>query len=157
MKLRELRFVDRLHSEPVLKGQSVAEHTFGVLAILDEVGRPDLFRYALYHDVLEQYTGDIPSPFKKVVPEIKEAEERMTIIHEIPFPESAEDETVIKAADILELVLTCREEQHMGNALIHHVLAKAETYFIDQLSNINGLEEYEKLKAIFNRGNDHEI
>ena len=62
---------------------SVAEHSINVLRCVlwlarDESPRVryELARAALMHDAAEAYVGDLPSPFKKVLPEYKALERR---------------------------------------------------------------------------------
>lgn len=59
---------------PLLRKQSVAEHSFNVTVIAEAIfkvivpdGKPpsELYRACLYHDIDETVTGDIPSPTKK--------------------------------------------------------------------------------------------
>ena len=57
---------------------------------------------ALYHDLPEIFTGDIPTPVKYYSRESHEA--------------YASARTLIKAADKLCALLKCREEAHFGNA-----------------------------------------
>lgn len=45
---------------------SVAEHSVLVTRIVEKLN-PDLAVAALWHDAHEAYTGDLPSPFKKIV------------------------------------------------------------------------------------------
>src|SRR5690606_20843295 len=57
----------------VLKGQSVAEHSFNVALIALEladrlkVDRGEVLHYAILHDLPEVLTGDIPTPTKRVI------------------------------------------------------------------------------------------
>lgn len=89
---------------------------------------------AMYHDVTEIITGDMPTPIKYFNPEIKSeydkvekiAEERMLSylpedLREYYRPifgkteEDAELWTLVKAADKLSALIKCIEERQMGN------------------------------------------
>lgn len=89
---------------------------------------------AMYHDVTEIITGDMPTPIKYFNPEIKSeydkvekiAEERMLSylpedLREYYRPifgkteEDAELRTLVKAADKLSALIKCIEERQMGN------------------------------------------
>lgn len=89
--------------------------------------------YAMYHDVSEIITGDLPTPVKYHDPEIKAAYKQMekesakrlvSLLPEdlrdeyMPFvTENADDETLelVKAADKLSALIKCVEERKMGN------------------------------------------
>lgn len=68
--LLNLSHVPRWCITPVLKPQSVAEHSYRVAIIATEIARQvhvdirEVVAWALVHDAPESYTGDIPSPFK---------------------------------------------------------------------------------------------
>ena len=68
-----LQEVKRYPISYVNRDQSVAEHSFNVLLLamylIEQEGDKDLeaavMQYAIYHDIDEIETGDIPSPFKR--------------------------------------------------------------------------------------------
>lgn len=87
---------------------------------------------ALYHDLPEIFTGDIPTPVKYYSRESHEAyasveeaalarlfamlPEELRESYESLFRYTPEERTLIKAADKLCALLKCREEAHFGNA-----------------------------------------
>ena len=89
---------------------------------------------AVYHDVPEIITGDLPTPVKYYDPEIKAAYKRVEhaavdkLLSSIPedlqggyeplFDEEADPEitTIVKAADKLSALIKCIEERRSGNA-----------------------------------------
>ena len=89
---------------------------------------------AVYHDVPEIITGDLPTPVKYYDPEIKAAYKRVEqaavdkLISSIPddlkegyaplFDEDSDPETarIVKAADKLSALIKCIEERRSGNA-----------------------------------------
>lgn len=68
-------YVHRWHIINVVKPQSVAEHTFNVCLIAEFISKllgqeneiPNLYRYALHHDIPEVVIGDIPTPAKSLL------------------------------------------------------------------------------------------
>lgn len=89
---------------------------------------------AMYHDMCEVYTGDMPTPVKYSNDEIKKVYkeiERLScdrILSKLPMDirdeyenilkpkdKDAEYEVLVKAADKLSALLKCIEEKHMGN------------------------------------------
>lgn len=57
---------------------TVAEHSMAVSRILTEVwSRPDLALQGLLHDATEAVIGDIVSPLKAILPEIRDIEDRL--------------------------------------------------------------------------------
>jgi 5'-deoxynucleotidase YfbR-like HD superfamily hydrolase len=61
-----------------IRPYSVAEHSLMVYQIVNAMGfGPEVCMQALMHDATEAFTGDIPAPFKFLVPDIEEAEERL--------------------------------------------------------------------------------
>ena len=88
---------------------------------------------AVYHDVPEIITGDLPTPVKYYDPEIKAAYKRVEqaavdkLVSSIPedlrdgyaplFDEDEDPEIreIVKAADKLSALIKCIEERHSGN------------------------------------------
>lgn len=103
--LRRLRFVTRWGVVPVIKPQTVAEHSFHVAWIY--LNLCEFLHYApsvseitgvLVHDSLEAVTGDIPSPNKP-----EEALENMSV-----------HARLLKLSDLLEALMYINEEQGFG-------------------------------------------
>ena len=89
---------------------------------------------AMYHDVTEIITGDLPTPIKYYSHEIKgaydenEQKEKNTLVSYLPddlkedfeplFCKTSQEEeawTLVKAADKLSALIKCLEERQMGN------------------------------------------
>jgi len=123
--IREGGMVERCHTKHLHREYKVGQHSFNMLGIL-MVFHPnpsaDLLKAVVLHDVPERWTGDLPTPVKKISPEIKKeiyAFEKKVLkqIH----PEiylSTLDEQWLKAADMLELWQWCREEIALGNSSV---------------------------------------
>ena len=99
-------------------GQLVGEHTWRMLVVLLHfwpLASRSMVLAALYHDVAERYTGDMPSPVKCHSPQVLEAVRQM----EQDFHEHlhisttselmVEDQARLSCADYLELCITCKE------------------------------------------------
>lgn len=124
--MRSAARVGRFHTVPTIRGQSVGEHTFGVIAILFEIAEDDkefcmdVLRVALRHDVPETITGDVPSPAKWLYPEVEialrvaesEIENNYQLKGLALLPRQVQ---MIKFSDLLELAIYSIEELDMGN------------------------------------------
>lgn len=115
--------VTRYHNRPTIREETVGHHSANVAALC-LVLKPDCSRellvLALMHDVPEGYTGDTPAPAKWDNPELgaalTEAELKYAQCQDIPWPNVSEEEfTLLKIADMLDLVLRSLEEMRMGN------------------------------------------
>lgn len=92
----------------------------------------------LYHDCTEIITGDMPTPVKYHDPEIREAYKRIEegaarrmldmlpedlreeyAVYLLPDGLSADEETLVKAADKLSALIKCIEEEKAGNQEFH--------------------------------------
>lgn len=150
-ELRDLAHVPRWSIARKIKTQSVAEHSFYVAVYADQLAKlcgwydqpehslagvglvppaypGDLKRYglvvcALWHDVEESFTGDIPGPFKRQVSgdlmqrvTLREAERRF---FEYPRPDFSktgqEMSAIIRVANILDEYFYLLGEKQMGN------------------------------------------
>ena len=119
---RKLSYVQRWGIVPVIRKQSVAEHSFGVAAISvwlagmsrQACDRAEVLEYALLHDINEAITGDVPSTFKRY---IKDA--IVGFESKIPDAEVCElTKVVVKLADYLEALAYINEEKSFGNSTL---------------------------------------
>jgi 5'-deoxynucleotidase YfbR-like HD superfamily hydrolase len=118
--------VKRFHIFDVLKENTVAHHTFNVIALLilcvdDELSQ-NLILAAMQHDLAEQETGDMPAPFKRRVEglrqHIQDAEEAILKENGLTNYEkrlSKKELAWLKLADSLEGALYCGDEYQRGN------------------------------------------
>ena len=115
--------VKRFHTIPMHSHQTTAAHQWGVAAIilaLHPSPRLELVRAALFHDVAERETGDMPYTFKGRDPQFKVQMDRMEqdVLEEyygISFNLTLDEQNWLKCADMLELVIYCAHEIAMGN------------------------------------------
>jgi 5'-deoxynucleotidase len=144
--LRRLSVTERFNTHPRALRQSVAEHAYQVASLvnlicfeLNELGHKvdtgKATAFALFHDFGEAFTGDLPYPLKHHTPELNAAIEQAEFqmrevgLHEaVPryfregFRECSRDDgseewRIVKACDMLDLVLHLLWELEMGN---HH-------------------------------------
>lgn len=129
-KLEELNKLDvwdsgrvrRWHTHPHIAPQNVADHSWGVVAILYLIcAHPSrvLIKAAVFHDIAEIHTGDVPSGAKWAFPELKKVSDDCEKVVQDKFnlvPELEEDEMrLLKWADLMELALYCHHESMLGN------------------------------------------
>lgn len=149
LQVRGLMNINRYQTHHKHKRRSVAEHSWFVSEIAYGLARWERDKFkkhivdmervlflAINHDVVESYTGDIPSPVKSMSVNFRnallEAEEAI-ITKDIPctLPQSwgptftsihkelAELETIeskiVKAADLIDRVFECMEEINLYN------------------------------------------
>lgn len=134
---RDAGAVKRYHVKRVLRTQTNAEHTFGVLMLLkqvtaDEAWDParllELYEAALHHDLPELMTGDVPAPIKRVHPGLgpmmESIEEQLFPLYRNTYGMGPDDAALLKWADRMELVLWCLEEVRMGNTLAAGIVSR---------------------------------
>lgn len=122
----------RFHNRPLAPKENVAEHTYGVLVLVDllSAGRPSvtLLQAALYHDAAEQVTGDIPHPVKKhyigIDRSADEAERKFfnhypTLVYKAELNER--EQYILSCADMLDLLFKVYEAKLGGNNLLRDV------------------------------------
>ena len=134
---RRAGLVRRYHAQPHLVTQSVGEHTWQLLRIMTTVW-PDVPRsvilYAIYHDIAEGCTGDLPYTVKlassTIKTEMDSLEEAAVVtmrkLWDIPqFREpSSEEKAFIKACELVEFAEYSWNELRMGNQYIEAVLQR---------------------------------
>lgn len=143
--------VRRFHTLPTIGSETVAEHSFGVamLCVALTNGQPTvhLLKAALFHDLAEQFTGDVPAPTKWKHPFLKTVlegiEEDFEHNYELKVKLSPTDHLVFKWADMLQLLLFCKMQRDMGNRLMNPVFARGVEY-------LGKLETHENGQKILN-------
>lgn len=133
--------VKRFHTLPMLKEDTVAQHSFGVAWFCYLLSNSDLsvplLMSALSHDIAEQHTGDIPAPAKRGLG-IKEQFDQyeFTILQKAGIPvfvlTDAEART-LKMADCMDGAMRCIMELKMGNHFMYPVLSRFVNY-IEELT-----------------------
>jgi hypothetical protein len=94
---------------------SVAQHSVHVM----EQCSPDLQLAALLHDASEAYIGDMPSPFKKLMPDYKKLEDNLMKVIAKKFGFEYPLHTEIKYAD--NALLNIEWEAYVNKSFKHSV------------------------------------
>lgn len=130
-----LRFsgaVKRYHTWPVIRADTVGEHTWNVLRIYVELfgpPAPSVTTYVVHHDSPEVYTGDPPFPIKRDNPDVKAGYQRM----EREFEEthglsgeglSPDDRIRVKVCDLIDMWEFGMVEMAMGNTLAENIVLR---------------------------------
>lgn len=134
--VRRGQAVRRFHTMPMHIQQTNGHHSANVVAIilrLNPRASRNLLVRALFHDVPEAYTGDSPYPWKADYEEAKaclsKGEAKYIAENGVPHPElDCGEECLLKLADMMDLVLTCMEETHMGNAAANTMIERGRRY-----------------------------
>jgi 5'-deoxynucleotidase YfbR-like HD superfamily hydrolase len=103
--------VKRWHIVAVVREQNVAEHSFNVCLIAEEIARilgvPEKLeavrKHAIHHDIPEVITGDLPTTIKKTYS--LEGKDFDYILDPDSEPQSKIVAWIVKLADIIEAVL----------------------------------------------------
>lgn len=131
LAVREAGAVTRCHTTPHLGVHDVAQHSWGVaaiVAILHPNPSAELLKACLFHDVAERWTGDVPYPMKRYAgdhdPAIEEAiHDKLKLPWQLSSPE---DRLWLKAADLLDFYLWCVDQNRLGNRNVGY--ARRNTY-----------------------------
>jgi 5'-deoxynucleotidase YfbR-like HD superfamily hydrolase len=130
--LRKAGSLRRYHSVPTIGVDTIAAHSFGVamLTILMTNGNASLqlIKAALYHDLHETYTGDVPGPVKRFDNDIAtiflKLEDDFNRNHKLSVILTYQEEIVLSIADKLDGMLFCLEERRKGNRYMDPVFHK---------------------------------
>lgn len=123
--------VQRYHTHRLIQQPNNAQHQWGVAMLVDMLWRwgwdadanqlftpPHLILAALYHDVAEFDTGDMPAWVKRgtdLGSHINEIEARVEERLGIERLTDQADIDLLKAADELDHIWTCLDERRLGN------------------------------------------
>lgn len=114
--------VKRYHTMFTIQQETVGHHSHGVaclVLLLNPEARRELIIAALYHDLAEQHTGDIPSPAKReygIGDQVAELEMRLINAAGLTWPDLYEsEERILKLADLAHGALSCAREMSLGN------------------------------------------
>lgn len=120
--MRQAARVERMHTQPLARQQTVGEHTFNVIALIDMVAPEmtiNLWRAALYHDIPEAITGDMPGNIKwkyeGLAKSLEQVEENIISAYRLGINLAQKEENVLKFCDTMELAIFCIEEAERGD------------------------------------------
>lgn len=127
--------VTRYHTVTTLVKETVGHHSHGVAMItllLNPLASRQVLMAALFHDLAEHQTGDIPSPAKRqfnIGDKVEELEHRLMRAAGIVMPQlSPEDARTVKLADIAQGALFCAREISLGNSRMRTVFDRYLAY-----------------------------
>lgn len=134
-KLLDAGYTVRFHTVRCIKPQTVAEHSFRVALLLAKLAptcRAELLKAALYHDLPETFTGDVPAQVKWAAPmlakDLEFLESHFVEEHELEVKLSEDEKSYLKFADMAELVLYCVDEARLGNREILDIAWRGYRY-----------------------------
>jgi 5'-deoxynucleotidase YfbR-like HD superfamily hydrolase len=145
--------VVRFHNHMGMDKQSLAEHQWGVVMIVNYISpnaSKNLILAAATHDAAEYYTGDVPFPTKAYNPDLKhlldEMEKDWFAHHGLagPFENIKTHEwNVLKVADILEGMWYCTLQLKCGNKAAARPLRKWHEHLLGMMENVKISERAE--------------
>lgn len=173
-ELRDLSYVPRWGIVRTLRPQSVSEHsyyvTMGANDIASFLGLPTdtqlrILKMALWHDVDELLTGDIPGPHKRKIIDKPKAKhflsEAMDKIfsfrgHRDGSPNTADALaiSVVKIADMMDAINFLHEEMSMGNGNVLHLTLGLWETVEECCEDIHKILQDEKSLKLYNKLRD---
>ena len=140
--------VRRYHTMFTIQQETVGHHSHAVaclVLLLNPEARRELLMAALYHDLAEQHTGDIPSPAKReygIGEQVADLEMRLINAAGLTWPDLYEsEERVLKLADLAHGALSCAREMSLGNRRMEAVFNR----FMGYAKNMNLQDQEEVL------------
>jgi len=140
---RDVAYVPRWAIARRIRQQYLAEHSYFTAVYADQIARTigwdgsyeELFRYALYHDLDETITGDIPGPAKRaawckekggdaILP-VMTAKFGLDVMH-TRLVATDEIRAILSVADSIEEVCYLTEELLLGNVWVSPVVKEAQ-------------------------------
>ena len=130
LAVRESGHVERCHTIMKTRPYNLSSHLWGTAVIVRLLWPEDrdLMDVALFHDVAERFTGDIPSTAMKwlgIEEQLVRCEREICSRLELPCEHDLDESDWIKlrCADNLELLFWVHEEEAMGNRTLAPVRA----------------------------------
>lgn len=127
--------VTRYHTVTTLVKETVGHHSHGVAMLallLNPMASRQVLMAALFHDLAEHQTGDIPSPAKRqfgIGDKVDQLEHRLMRAAGVVMPElSPDDARTVKLADLAQGALFCVRELSLGNVRMRAVLDRYLAY-----------------------------
>jgi 5'-deoxynucleotidase YfbR-like HD superfamily hydrolase len=146
----------RFHTIPTIHNETVGHHTTlvcGLLYLLYPDCRREVLINAIFHDMAECVTGDIPSPSKRAGyvdrAALSKSEDQIIQNHGIFQPEiTAEEGHMIKVCDILAGMEACSHEIRMGNKIMTQAFKNFSSYFQELgCKNARAISYYQSLQG----------
>lgn len=125
----------RYHTVSTITRETVGHHSHGVAMmtlLIDPTASRQLICAALFHDLAEHQTGDIPTPAKRefgIGGQVEELEERLMLAAGIKMPYlNKQDKRTLKLADLAHGALYSAREVQMGNRRMRPVFDRYMGY-----------------------------
>jgi 5'-deoxynucleotidase YfbR-like HD superfamily hydrolase len=156
-ELRNAAMITRCHTERVICPQTVAEHSYHVAMLCwklcDHEPSAELLKAAMFHDLAEKFTGDIPAPVKWRSPvisaELLKQEAVFEKEHKLYCSLTPKEELVLKWADSLELMWYCVDEVTLGNRFVEEMYWNIDSFLTDLEPVKNALNELSKVRTAY--------
>lgn len=134
--IRSAGSIKRFHTVPTIGTQSVAEHSYHVATLCINLsdGKPsvNLLKAALYHDLAELVTGDIPAPVKWANPNLKKELENIEGVfekeHHIDVSLTPNELLILRHADAFECAFYAVDQIMLGNKNMIQVYKNITTH-----------------------------
>ena len=130
--------VTRYHTVNLIRRQSVGEHTYGVMVMLNLLTgfsvSPGLYEAALLHDVPEAETGDVPSPTKRAMASQGWDDFELKVLGRYGLGRpllTPEEKRLLALADMLEGLRYTVQEVRMGNLELVPVMDRFARYIME--------------------------
>jgi 5'-deoxynucleotidase YfbR-like HD superfamily hydrolase len=127
--------VKRYHTVTTLVSETVGHHSHGVAMLcllFDPNASRQLLMAAMFHDLAEFQTGDIPSPAKRefgIGGKVDELEHRLMTAAGIIMPSlTMADKRVLKLSDVAQGALFCARELSLGNKRMRRIFDRYLSY-----------------------------
>jgi 5'-deoxynucleotidase YfbR-like HD superfamily hydrolase len=127
--------VKRFHTVTTITQDTVGHHSHNVAMLcllMDITASKALMMAALFHDLSEHITGDIPSPAKReygILSQVSDLEESLMREAGVVFPSlSDKDKRTLKLADIASGAIFCATEVNLGNTKLKKIFDTYMSY-----------------------------
>lgn len=156
--IREAASVKRCHTVRTLGNQTIAEHSYHVAMLCwklcDMEPSAALLKAALFHDLPEISTGDIPAHVKWESSAMRSTlatlENRFNKEHKLEVPELTEkEELILKWADGLELMWYCVDQLMLGNRNVDTMYQRISSALLKLDPVKNGMNEMYKAAGAY--------
>ena len=145
----------RMHVVRTIRQQNVAEHSYYVAMLCwklcDMEPSANLLKAAMFHDLAETKTGDVPATAKWGSDELKYELAKMEAgfdkEHKLEISLSPKEELILKWADSLDLMWFCVNEMMLGNRFVEQMYRNVENYLSKLEPVKNAHQELMKVKC----------
>jgi 5'-deoxynucleotidase YfbR-like HD superfamily hydrolase len=143
--IRNFEIIERWGVVHMHRRGNVGDHSHRVAIYTDQLcdllgvnieTRMEAVRYALWHDVAEVFTGDLPSPVKPLILDHDKHhmyEDGCLAHHHVNRPEESITR-IVRVADLLDAVLHLVVEKRMGNQMTDDLYNDLSKHLLDSIS-----------------------